>query len=111
MDARSARGAAVLAVALVIFGTGAGYKTANFVVMAPTPQLAEKIGRMAERRIGRDAGIAGGTAALQRQLQAGKRHRRALGGVGDRQHLADDLGGDLDRLARAAAPRDTKSAK
>lgn len=49
MDARSARGAAVLAVALVIFGTGAGYKTANFVVMAPTPQLAEKIGRMAEQ--------------------------------------------------------------
>lgn len=49
MDARSARGAAVLAVALVLFGTGAGYKTANFVVMAPTPQLAEKIGRQAEQ--------------------------------------------------------------
>jgi hypothetical protein len=49
MDARNARGAAVLAVALVMFGTGAGYKTANFIVMAPTPQLAEKIGRMAEQ--------------------------------------------------------------
>jgi hypothetical protein len=49
MDARSARSAAVLAVALIFFGTGAGYKTANFIVMAPTPQLAEKIGRMAEQ--------------------------------------------------------------
>ncbi len=49
MDARSARGAAVLAVALVILGSGAGYKTANFIVMAPTPELAEKIGRMAEQ--------------------------------------------------------------
>ncbi len=49
MDARSTRGAAVLAVALVIFGTGAGYKTPNFVVMAPTQQLAEKIGKAAEQ--------------------------------------------------------------
>jgi hypothetical protein len=49
MDARSMRGAAVLAVALVLFGTGAGYKTPNFVVMAPTPQLAEKIGKAAEQ--------------------------------------------------------------
>ncbi len=49
MDARSARGAAVLAVALVIFGTGASFKTPNFVVKAPTQQLAEKIGRLAEQ--------------------------------------------------------------
>lgn len=49
MDARSVRGAAVLAVALVIVGTGAGYKTPNFIVMAPTPQLAEKIGKAAEQ--------------------------------------------------------------
>lgn len=49
MDARSTRSAAVLAVALVIISTGAGYKTPNFVVMAPTPQLAEKIGKAAEQ--------------------------------------------------------------
>ncbi len=49
MDARSARSAAVLAVALLIIGTGAGYKTANFIVMAPTPELAQKIGKAAEQ--------------------------------------------------------------
>lgn len=49
MDARNTRGAAVLAVALIFLGTGAGYKTPNFIVMAPTPQLAEKIGKAAEQ--------------------------------------------------------------
>src|SRR5262245_33707203 len=28
---------------------GAGYRTANFVIEAPTPQLAEKIGKAAEQ--------------------------------------------------------------
>lgn len=46
MEARLAR-AALLAAALVSC-LGAGYRTTNFVVEAPTAELAEKIGKMAE---------------------------------------------------------------
>ena len=45
MDARLAR-AAILVAALV--SMGASYRTQNFVVTAPTPQMAEQIGRQAE---------------------------------------------------------------
>jgi hypothetical protein len=45
MDARSAR-AAVLAAALA--SLGASYRTPNFVVSAPSPQIAEQIGKQAE---------------------------------------------------------------
>jgi hypothetical protein len=46
MDARLAR-AAILAAAILCLG--AGYRTPNFVVTAPTPQVAEQIGRQAEK--------------------------------------------------------------
>ncbi|HEV2969156.1 MAG TPA: hypothetical protein VGY55_04140 [Pirellulales bacterium] len=46
MEARLVR-AAVLAA--VLASLGAGYRTTNFVVDAPTPDLAEKIGRAAEQ--------------------------------------------------------------
>jgi hypothetical protein len=46
MEARLVR-AAILAA--VIASLGAGYRTTNFVVEAPTPDLAEKIGRAAEQ--------------------------------------------------------------
>jgi hypothetical protein len=46
MEARLLR-AALLAAALVS-SLGAGYRTTNFVVEAPTPEQAEKIGKMAE---------------------------------------------------------------
>jgi hypothetical protein len=45
MDARIAR-AAILVAALV--SLGAGYRTPNFVVNAPSPQMAEQIGKQAE---------------------------------------------------------------
>src|ERR1700733_3279060 len=45
MDARLAR-AAVLVAAFV--SLGASYRTPNFVVSAPTPQIAEQIGKQAE---------------------------------------------------------------
>ena len=45
MDARMAR-AAVLAAALA--SLGASYRTPNFVVSAPSPQIAEQIGKQAE---------------------------------------------------------------
>lgn len=45
MEARLVR-AAILAGA--ILSLGAGYRTANFIVEAPTPQLAEEFGRAAE---------------------------------------------------------------
>ena len=46
MEARLVR-AAILAA--VLASLGAGYRTTNFVVEAPTPDLAEKIGRAAEQ--------------------------------------------------------------
>lgn len=46
MEARLLR-AALLAAALVV-SLGAGYRTTNFIVEAPTAELAEKIGKMAE---------------------------------------------------------------
>jgi hypothetical protein len=51
MEARIFLAAGVLAVAAVFFPTpahGASYRTANFVVEASTPELAEKIGKSAE---------------------------------------------------------------
>ncbi len=48
MEARRALTAS-LAVAIVIVACGAGYRTSNFVVDAPTTELAEKIGRAAEK--------------------------------------------------------------
>jgi hypothetical protein len=51
MDARKPAAALLAAAftALVIFSSGASYRTPNFVVEAATPELAEEIGRMAER--------------------------------------------------------------
>lgn len=46
MEARLARAAFLAA---VVASLGAGYRTQNFVVDAPTPELAEKIGRAAEQ--------------------------------------------------------------
>jgi hypothetical protein len=46
MDARLVR---VALLAAVLASLGAGYRTTNFVVEAPTPDLAEKIGRAAEQ--------------------------------------------------------------
>ena len=46
MDARIARVAVMAAAALI--STGANYRTKNFVVSAPTPQMAEEIGLAAE---------------------------------------------------------------
>ncbi len=46
MDARISN-AAVLAA--VIISLGAGYRTPNFIVNAPTPQMAEQIGKAAEQ--------------------------------------------------------------
>jgi hypothetical protein len=50
MDARKPAAAPIAAVfaALVIVSSGASFRTQNFVVEAPTPELAEEIGRMAE---------------------------------------------------------------
>ena len=46
MEARLFPAALLLAVASAL---GAGYRTANFIVEAPTPQLAEEIGKAAEQ--------------------------------------------------------------
>ena len=46
MEARLFPAAALLA---VVVSLGAGYRTANFIVEAPTPQLAEEIGKAAEQ--------------------------------------------------------------
>jgi len=48
MEARRVM-AATLAAAIVLISSGAGYRTVNFVIDAPTPDLAEKIGRAAEQ--------------------------------------------------------------
>jgi len=50
MDARRPAAAFLAAVftTLVIVSAGASFRTQNFVVEAPTPELAEEIGRMAE---------------------------------------------------------------
>jgi len=50
MDARKPAAALLAAAftALVIVCSGASFRTQNFVVEAPTPELAEEIGRMAE---------------------------------------------------------------
>jgi hypothetical protein len=47
MDARLGRGLAV--VALVLVSLGASYRTPNFVVTAPTQQIAEQVGQQAEK--------------------------------------------------------------
>ncbi len=50
MEARCVRGMYCLVALLCLgFNAGASYKTPNFVVSAATPELAEKIGRLAER--------------------------------------------------------------
>jgi hypothetical protein len=52
MDARLFRAAALLIVAALFIPSnlwGAGTRTANFVIDAPTPELAEEIGQAAER--------------------------------------------------------------
>jgi len=51
MEARIFLAAGALAVAATLFPTpahGSSYRTANFVVEASTPELAEKIGKQAE---------------------------------------------------------------
>ena len=62
----------------------------------------QKIARRAERRIGRDAGIAVRAAALQRHRQFARRDRLALDLVGVGQRLAHEGDAGLDRLAGAA---------
>lgn len=47
MEARLLR--AALLAAVLVSSLGAGYRTTNFVVEAPTSELAERIGRMAEQ--------------------------------------------------------------
>ncbi len=46
MEARLYRGVALLA---ALFSLGASHRTANFVVTAPTPDMARQIGQMAEK--------------------------------------------------------------
>lgn len=47
MDARWWRG--LMAVALVIVSLGASHRTPNFVVTAPTPEIAQQVGQLAEK--------------------------------------------------------------
>ena len=65
----------------------------------------------AERRVGGDAGVAVGAAALQRQREVRRRHRLARHLVRVRQHLADQLDAPLDRLRGAAGVLDAERAQ
>lgn len=47
MDARSWRG--LLAVVLAFASLGASYRSPNFIVSAPSPEIAERVGQMAEK--------------------------------------------------------------
>ncbi|MDX1964352.1 MAG: hypothetical protein SFX18_14460 [Pirellulales bacterium] len=49
MDARNLRARGVLAIIVLACNLGAGFQTPNFTVQAPTPELAERIGRAAEK--------------------------------------------------------------
>ena len=70
------------------------------------PCLTSRSTAAPERRIGGDAGIAVGAAALQRQHDFRCRPRFALGARRHRQHRLDALDAFLDRLAGAAGRLD-----
>ncbi len=64
--------------------------------------LDQDVGGAAERRVGGDAGIAVGAAALERHHQFACRHVRALDDGERWQHLLDHLERAFDGAARAA---------
>ena len=70
------------------------------------PCSTRRSAALPERRVGGDAGIAVGAAALERQHDLRHRHRLALHRGDARQHLLDLLDAALDRLPRAAGRLD-----
>ena len=71
----------------------------------------ELVHRRAQRRVGGDAGIAVGAAALQGEHELGRRHGFALHRVDLVQHALDALDAGLHRLAGAAGLLDRHGAE